>query len=122
MFDHGAKATLGVANQLAQLNRRRPRVITELVSLTARYHQNEIALLEGHRPRSALDLQPAGPTLYDMEVREKSGGEAQGPGGGKFTLTKKPATQFEGVQHIRQDISAAVLYDFRHRLASPRNK
>jgi hypothetical protein len=50
-----------------------------------------------------------------MEVGEKSGGEAQGPGSGKFTLTKESAPQFEGVQYIRQDISTVVLHDSRHR-------
>jgi hypothetical protein len=115
VFDHGANAALGVADQLTQWNRGCPRIVTEMVRLTARYHHDEIALFEGYGPSGAQNLQPAGPALYDMEVGEKSGGEAQGPGSGEFTLTKESAPQLEGVQYVRQDISAPVLHDFRHR-------
>jgi hypothetical protein len=74
------------------LNRRRPRVITELVTAPPRYDQEEIALLKCDGVSLTLKLQAAGPALYHVEVRKDSSGEAQRPRSGKLTSTKEPTS------------------------------
>jgi hypothetical protein len=90
MSDHGTKTALGVAHYFRQLNGRRPRVITELVTAPPRYDQEEIAALKWDGVSLALKLQAASPALYHMEVCKDPSGEAQRPRSGKLTSTKEP--------------------------------
>jgi hypothetical protein len=92
MSDHRTKTALGVAHYFRQLNRRRSRVIAELVTVPPRYDQQEITFLKCDGVGLASKLQAAGPALYHMEVCKDSSGEAQRPRSGKLTSTKEPTS------------------------------
>jgi hypothetical protein len=92
MFNHCTKTALRFANYFGQLNWRRPRVITELVTAPPRYYQQEITVPQRNGTGLTLKLKAAGPALYHMEMCKVSGGKAQRPRSGKLTPTKEPAS------------------------------